>query len=59
VATFTDSNPNPNINNLTATVSWGDGQSDTLTVGGGIVQNANGSFSVVDGHIYAEEGRAV
>jgi hypothetical protein len=57
VAKFTDSNPNVNINNLTATVSWGDGHSDTLTAAnGGIVQNANGSFSVLDGHTYAEEG---
>jgi hypothetical protein len=57
VATFTDANPNPNINNLTATLSWGDGQSDTLTAANGdIVQTGAGSYSVVDGHTYAEEG---
>jgi uncharacterized repeat protein (TIGR01451 family) len=57
VATFTDSNPNLNINTLTATVNWGDDHSDTLTVAnGGIVQNADGSFSILDGHTYAEEG---
>jgi uncharacterized repeat protein (TIGR01451 family) len=56
VATFTDSNPNPDINHLTATINWGDGQSDTLTgANGGIVQNADGSFSLLAGHTYAEE----
>jgi hypothetical protein len=55
VATFTDNNPNA-LNNVTATVVWGDGHSDTLSAAnGGIVQNADGSFSVVDGYTYAEE----
>jgi uncharacterized repeat protein (TIGR01451 family) len=55
VATFTDSNPNPKINNLTATVAWGDGSSDTLTAAiGGIVASGNG-YAVLDSHIYTEE----
>jgi hypothetical protein len=57
VAKFTDANPNPDITDLSATVNWGDGHSDTLTsASGGIVQNADGSFSVVGTHTYAEEG---
>jgi hypothetical protein len=58
VATFTD--PSANLNNLSAVVTWGDGNTDTRTVAnGGIVQNANGSFSVVAGHTYAEEASAL
>jgi hypothetical protein len=55
VATFTDSNPNP-LGTLTATVAWGDGQTDALTVAnGGILLNPGGGFRVVDGYTYAEE----
>ena len=55
LATFADANAN--INSLSAVVSWGDGLSDTLTAAnGGIVANADGSFSVVGSHVYAEEG---
>lgn len=38
-------------------MSWGDGQSDAFNAAnGGIVANADGSFSVVGSHTYAEEG---
>jgi hypothetical protein len=57
LATFTDSN-NPPLADFTATIQWGDGSSSTLSAAsGGIVSNGNGTFSVVGGHIYAEEQR--
>ena len=52
VATFTDTNPNVTINNLNATIDWGDG-SQTST--GNITLN-NGTYSVQGSHTYAEEG---
>jgi hypothetical protein len=56
VATFTDGNPNLAISNLTATVNWGDGTTDTRTsANNGIVASGSG-FAVLDGHTYAEEG---
>jgi RHS repeat-associated protein/uncharacterized repeat protein (TIGR01451 family) len=56
LATFSDSNSSPDVNDYTATVNWGDGHSDTLTAAnGGIVQQANGSFSLVGAHTFAEE----
>ncbi len=56
LATFTDSSLNHNKNEYTAVVTWGDGNSDTLTAAnGGIIQNNDGSFSVVDTHTYADE----
>ncbi len=55
LATFSDLNAN--LSALSATVSWGDGMSETVTAAnGGIVANADGSFSVVGAHAYAEEG---
>jgi hypothetical protein len=56
VATFSDTNSNVNINNLTATVSWGDGSSDTLTAANGGIVGSSSSYSVLDGHTYGEEG---
>jgi hypothetical protein len=57
VANFIGGDPNANISDFTATVTWGDGSIDTLTsAGGGIVQNSDGSFSVIGSHTYAEEG---
>jgi hypothetical protein len=57
LATFSDANSNPDINDFTATVSWGDGASDTLTAAnGGIVNNGGGAFAILGGHLYAEEG---
>ena len=56
LATFSDANASPNINSYTATVTWGDGATDTLTAAnGGIVSNGGNSFKVVDSHTYAEE----
>ena len=50
VATFTDSQANGNVSQYTATDDWGDGTTaDTL---GTIVNNGNGTFSVVDSHSY-------
>jgi hypothetical protein len=57
LATFTDTNPHPQASDFTATVTWGDGSTDTLTVAnGGIVANADGSFSVVGGHTFGSAG---
>jgi predicted outer membrane repeat protein len=39
-------------NPLTATISWGDGSSSTISV----TPNADGSYSVSGSHTYAEEG---
>jgi hypothetical protein len=56
LATFTDSSLDHTVGEYTAVVNWGDGHSDTLTAAnGGIVQNGDGSFSVVDTHTYADE----
>ena len=51
VATFTDSNLSDPAGGFTATVDWGDG---TTTVG--TIAGSNGSFSVLGGHTYADEG---
>jgi hypothetical protein len=60
LATFTDANPYPDSGDYTATVSWGDGQSDTLTVAnGGIVDNGSGIFTVQAGHAYLEGGNSL
>jgi hypothetical protein len=49
VATFTDANPNPNANDFSATIDWGDGSPATSGV---ITQNKDGSFSVSGTHAY-------
>ncbi len=55
LATFTDSSAHPNIKAYSAVVTWGDGNSDTLTAAsGGIIATASG-FNVVASHTYAEE----
>jgi hypothetical protein len=55
LATFTDANTSTDIKDFTGVVGWGDGSSDTLTsANGGILANANGSFSVVDSHTYPQ-----
>ncbi|HZV05724.1 MAG TPA: choice-of-anchor L domain-containing protein [Gemmataceae bacterium] len=54
LTTFVDAGAN--LSALSAVVNWGDGKSVTLTgANGGIVQNADGSFSVMASHTYAEE----
>jgi hypothetical protein len=52
VATFTDANTNPDINDFSATINWGDGTSDNGTV----IDNGNGTFGVSGNHTYANAG---
>jgi hypothetical protein len=59
LATFTDANPNPSLADFSATVTWGDNSGNSTGDGTGllsIVQNANGSFSVLGDHTYANTG---
>jgi hypothetical protein len=51
VATFTSTFTGNVAGDFTATITWGDGATDTGTVSG-----SNGSFSVTAGHTYADEG---
>jgi uncharacterized repeat protein (TIGR01451 family) len=53
VATFTDSNPAAAATEYTATVTWGDGGSGAASV---VATGTPGSFAVLAGHTYAEEG---
>jgi hypothetical protein len=54
VAVVTDTNPNLDPQNLTATIDWGDGSSpDTVQVQG---PDANGQYTVVGTHQYDQEG---
>lgn len=57
LAVFSDADPNPNINDFSAEVIWGDGTSSTLTAAnGGIVNNFDHTFSlIVAPHTYVEE----
>jgi glycosidase len=64
LATFTDDNPSASAGDYTATVAWGDGQSDTLTAANGSVVdggtvNGKRAFSVVAAHTYAEEAASL
>jgi hypothetical protein len=52
VATFSDSNAAAPATDFTATVTWGDGTSNSASV----VSLGGGAFEVVSGHTYAEEG---
>ena len=52
VATFTDTDPNGSVNDFTASIDWGDGE----TSSGRIVASGPGAFSVVGRHIYANPG---
>jgi streptogramin lyase len=52
VATFTDANPNPDINDFSAAITWDDGN----TSAGIITANADGTFSVNGSNTYGEEG---
>jgi hypothetical protein len=50
VATFTDDNPLAQVTDLSATVSWGDGEGDTESA---IIQSlGNGKFAVTAQHTY-------
>jgi hypothetical protein len=51
VATFTTADLGAQASDFTATVAWGDGLIDVGTIDGG-----SGSFTVSDGHAYAEKG---
>jgi ELWxxDGT repeat protein len=57
VATFTDLNTAAPASDFTATIAWGDGGTTTVSgSGGGIVSLGGGSFAVLAGHTYADEG---
>jgi hypothetical protein len=51
VATFTDADPNGNVSDYTASITWGDG----ATSQGVVVSNGNGTFSVLGSHTFGEE----
>jgi predicted outer membrane repeat protein len=53
VATFSDPDPTVRASDFTATVVWGDGQSSVETAANlGILDNHDGTFSVVTTHVY-------
>ncbi len=52
VATFTDKDPQATVSRFSATIDWGDG----TTSAGTPSANGDGSFDVIGGHTYAEEG---
>ena len=55
---FTDTSANANINNYTATITWGDGAISTVTStpssDGQIVADPNGGYDVLGTHVYTE-----
>jgi hypothetical protein len=51
VATFTDSDFTDLVGGFTATIDWGDG-----TTSAGTITGSNGSFSVLGGHSFLDEG---
>jgi hypothetical protein len=51
VANFTDSDLTDLLTGFTATIDWGDG-----TTSPGTITGSNGSFSVLGGHSYSDEG---
>jgi hypothetical protein len=56
LASFTDTVGNSVLTAFTAVVHWGDGTTDTETsANGGIIANVDGSYSVLDTHVYTEE----
>ncbi len=54
VATFTDANPNPDIEDFLANINWGDLTSSTGTIVAD--PNVAGQFDVYGTHSFAEEG---
>ncbi len=54
LATFTSTNPYAAVGDFLAIVTWGDDSDDAGPIS--IVQNEDGSFSVVGEHLYAEAG---
>jgi hypothetical protein len=60
LATFTDPNTSETANDITATVSWGDGTKSVFHGGPNIVQLDNmGDFAVVGSHSWVDEGNLV
>lgn len=51
LATFTDSDTTTPASDLTATIDWGDGTSDTVAPSG-----SGGNFTVAGSHVYSDEG---
>ena len=51
LATFTDANPNANVKDFTATITWGDGSTSL-----GTVLATDSGFAVEGAHSYADEG---
>jgi hypothetical protein len=57
VATFHDNNVLAPATDFTATITWGDGSTSTVSgATGGIVALGNGNFAVRAAHTYADEG---
>lgn len=52
VASFTDSDPNSELGDYTASIDWGDG----TPLSNGIVTQSGSVFPVSGSHVYAEEG---
>jgi hypothetical protein len=53
-ATFTDTDPN--ANNSTAVIDWGDGTTPQTLLPGNLIPNGSGGFDVRFDHTYADEG---
>jgi hypothetical protein len=53
VATFSDTDPNGNVRDYTATINWGDGHASNAS----IVADGNGGFNVIGTNTYANPGR--
>jgi hypothetical protein len=57
VASFHDSNRLAPATDFTATITWGDGSTSTVSgAAGNIVALSNGNFALMANHTYAEEG---
>ena len=60
VATFSDADPFASINDFTATIAWGDGQTTQATAAnGGITANPDGTFSVQGSYTYLAAGNGL
>lgn len=55
VATFTTNESNPVPANFSATISWGDGTTSTVSGSPNIVKTGASTFAVVASHAYSEE----
>ncbi|MBS0262670.1 MAG: hypothetical protein JSS02_12020 [Planctomycetes bacterium] len=60
LATFSDANPHPDINDYTVIIDWGDGTTSTATAAnGGITANPDGTFNVLGGHTFPEAAKGL